>query len=103
MSSQQTPAPADGPTSPLPACPVYECLQCDVRFYHPVANPGRGWYTDNYAASRGVTLARLLVGTKSALFSGIGRVLDAGLKAIGATGIYLYVLAQRPDVDGPTP
>lgn len=319
MSSQQTPAPADSPTSPLPACPVckssetreadfrgragatlYACLQCDVRFFHPVANPGSDWYTDNYAfrnvlevgrvewyhrqlfrarqvprgrlldvgcgtgsflaaarshgflvsgldfdaaaveaartwfgiddvyawslddymrnrpgdrfdivtafevlehqedprafvescfaltrpggyfaisvpfrdrrpnwyepwdeppnhltrwsrrslvtelsfagyqvldvrtgciaskkflmdkvrlrmvsgrietarlaergpASRGVTLARFLFRTKSALFGGIGRVLDAGLKALGATGIYLYVLAQRPDVDG---
>ena len=54
-------------------------------------------------AGRGVTVAVLLLRTKSALFGGIGAVLDVGLKAIGATGIYLYVLAQRPEVDGPRP
>jgi SAM-dependent methyltransferase len=48
-------------------------------------------------ASRGVAAATLLLRAKSAVLGGVGAVLDRVFKTFGATGIYLYVLAQRPE------
>jgi SAM-dependent methyltransferase len=76
-------------------------LMQNVRFGIVSSRVETAQLAEHRPANRTVPVARALLRTKSAVLGGFGTVLDVGLKVIGATGISLYVLAQRPEVDGP--